>query len=433
LGEKQDGFQILQESAGLEKDDWHEAGEELETDDAKELWDKLGRTRSTLNNFAPRRTLIFLLLQVLTTGEDVPYAELLQRAGRFSRLVVMRPDGHLASALSGRPSQRMGRLEVREGRLMAGSFEVGAFYADRGGVFWAVDEEFQPAGGGPLGELGLEHDWLNAALDGAGDAGEELVVGLATLVTDPIRSAQGLAQLPTAVAALIASSPDYFARYSALPLEEQIREAARLSTHLLMLYGSAAGTATRLGALGARLPVLSLTAEGALALEQVAVPVGSVATALGAGAGAVYVMIAAEQAPKKGSKAKQAPGEWKRKKFSGSERARKYQEQISGRSFDEVYKVGDVEYDGFKDGILKEAKGEGYRAFFEEGGKPKPWYDNSGNFRGLLNQAKTQSKAAGSLPLEWHVAEREMVEILRKNFGREGIKNIQIIFTPPGR
>jgi hypothetical protein len=45
-------------------------------------------------------------------------------------------------------------------------------------------------------------------------------------------------------------------------LQEQIREAARLSTHLLTLYGSAAGTATRISTAGARLPVLSLTTEG---------------------------------------------------------------------------------------------------------------------------------------------------------------------------
>jgi hypothetical protein len=92
-----------------------------------------------------------------------------------------------------------------------------------------------------------------------------------------------------------------------------------------------------------------------------------------------------------------------------------------------------VEYDGFKEGVLKEAKAEGYRAFFEEGGQPKPWYEESGNFQGLLDQAENQSKAAGSLRLEWHVAEREMVEILRKHFAQEKIKNIQIIFTPPGR
>jgi hypothetical protein len=90
-------------------------------------------------------------------------------------------------------------------------------------------------------------------------------------------------------------------------LQEQIREAARLSTHLLMLYGGAAGTATRIGTAGARLPVLSLTAEGALALKQVAVPVGAKAAALGTGAGAVYVLMESESPPDKGGSA-QASG-----------------------------------------------------------------------------------------------------------------------------
>jgi hypothetical protein len=39
--------------------------------------------------------------------------------------------------------------------------------------------------------------------------------------------------------------------------------------HLLMLFGSSAGTATRIGTTGTRLPVLSLTADGALAIERV--------------------------------------------------------------------------------------------------------------------------------------------------------------------
>ncbi len=152
---------------------------------------------------------------------------------------------------------------------MAGAFEVGAFYRDRGGVFYTVDDSLRRTGA-MVGELGLERDWFNAALDGAGDAWQEMAQALAQLVTTRSEASQGLQQLPSAVAALIASSPDYFARYSALPLQEQIREAARLSTHLLMLYGSAAGAATRLGTAGAKLPVLSLSAEGALAVEQVA-------------------------------------------------------------------------------------------------------------------------------------------------------------------
>jgi hypothetical protein len=297
-----DDFQRLQQSSGLEEDSWHEAGEELESGDARELWKVLALRRTTLQSFGPRRSLSYLLRQVITQDEDVAYAELLQRIRPFHVLVVMRPDGYLVSALTGRPLQRMGRVELRAGRLMAGTFEVGAFYRDKGGVFYPVDDSLRQSG--PLlAELGLEHDAVNAALDGAQDALGEVGVALAQFVTSPVRSIQGLGQLPTAVAALIASSPDYFTRYSALPLQEQIREAARLSTHLLMMYGSAAGTAARLGTAGATLPVLSLTAEGALAVEQVAVPVGATVAALGTGAGAVYVLMGADKAPGEGDQA----------------------------------------------------------------------------------------------------------------------------------
>ncbi|ADO71468.1 uncharacterized protein STAUR_3680 [Stigmatella aurantiaca DW4/3-1] len=121
----------------------------------------------------------------------------------------MRPDGYLASALSGRPLQRMGPVALRDGRLMAGPFEVGAFYLDKGGVFFPLEDSasLQQARGLPLGELGLEHDALNAALDGAEDALAEMVLALGHLVLHPIRSLEDLAQLPSAVAALLASSP----------------------------------------------------------------------------------------------------------------------------------------------------------------------------------------------------------------------------------
>jgi hypothetical protein len=212
-------------------------------------------------------------------------------------LVVARPDGYLARALDGEPLQRMGRVELREGLLLVGGrFEVGAFYRDRGGVFYPVDEALQPSSIIPLGELGLERDWLNAALDGSEEALAEMVVALAHFLKEPVRGVAGLAQLPAAVAALIVTSPEYFARYSSLPLREQIREAGRLSTHLLMVFGSAAGTATRVGTTGARLPVLSLSAEGALALRQVAVPAGTSAAVLGVGAGAVYVLSSPQKA-----------------------------------------------------------------------------------------------------------------------------------------
>lgn len=287
---KKDDFQLLQQAAGLKEDTWHKASDELETDDAQALWEALARTGTTLQSFGPRRCLVFVLREVLSRDEDVPYSALLERLRPFNFLAVMRPDGYLVSAITGHPLQRMGRVELREGRLMAGAFEVGAFYRGKSGVFYTVGSSLGELGA-MVGELALERDWFNAALDGGEDALGEMAQALAGLIHDPIRSLKGLEQLPSAVAALIASSPEYFARYSALPLQEQIREAARLSTHLLLLYGSSAGAATRLGMTGAKLPVLSLTAEGALAVDLVAVPVGTTAAALGTGAGAVYVLM----------------------------------------------------------------------------------------------------------------------------------------------
>ncbi|WP_224367594.1 hypothetical protein [Hyalangium versicolor] len=294
--EKRDDFQLLQQAAGLNEDSKHQEGEELKADSAQALWKALARTPTTLQNFGPRRCLVSVLRQVLARDNVTSYPELLQQFRPFRSLAVMRPDGYLVSALAGTPFQRMGHVQLREGRLMAGAFEVGAFYRDRGGVFYAVDKVLlQP--GAMVGELGLERDWLSAALDGSEEALVEVGRSLAQLITSPVRSIQGVKQLPSAVAALIVSSPAYFAHYSALPLQEQIREAARISMHLLLLYGSASGTATRLGMTGTTLPMLSLTAEGTLALERVAIPISATGTALGTGVGAVYVLMESTKPP----------------------------------------------------------------------------------------------------------------------------------------
>ena len=77
--------------------------------------------------------------------------------------------------------------------------------------------------GPPLGELGLGRDPLNAALDGAQEAMGEMVSALAASLLHPVRTVEDLAQLPTTLARLIASSPEYFARYGAMSHEDQIQ------------------------------------------------------------------------------------------------------------------------------------------------------------------------------------------------------------------
>ncbi|WP_257457338.1 hypothetical protein [Archangium lipolyticum] len=51
-------------------------------------------------------------------------------------LFVLRRDGYLAEALSGRPVQCVGPVEVRDGGLRAGTFEVDNFYRRDGNQRW---------------------------------------------------------------------------------------------------------------------------------------------------------------------------------------------------------------------------------------------------------------------------------------------------------
>ncbi len=81
-------------------------------------------------------------------------------------------------------------MELRDGRLMVGQFEVGACYRDRFGVFYTVDDSLRQPGT-MVGELGLERDWFNAALDGSEDALSELALAPSMFSRKPRRSQMG--------------------------------------------------------------------------------------------------------------------------------------------------------------------------------------------------------------------------------------------------
>jgi hypothetical protein len=276
--QREDPFQIVQEASGLGEEAWHPAGAALYVEQARQLLGWLAKTPVTQRSFAPRRALSWLLREVLEGGERVDYADLKWRAERFGLLVMVRPDGYLVAALDGTPLQRQGSLELVEGEWRVGRLGVGGFYFSHGGVFYPVTGALRRADGPPLAERGLGRDPLNAALDGAQDALAEMMLALAHSILHPIRTLEDLGQLPTTVAHLIASSPEYFARFGAMSREDQIREAARLSTHVLMLLGGARATVGRMGGLGAEVPVLSLTARGELVLGEAVVAAGTTST-----------------------------------------------------------------------------------------------------------------------------------------------------------
>ena len=121
-----------------------------------------------------------------------------------------------------------------------------------------------------------------------------------------------------------------------------------------------------------------------------------------------------------------------------SGRARAYQEQISGHSADEAYwvggtsaKDGGVRFDGFKDGVLLEAKGPGYANKFFETLEPRPWFKHSGA-KALVDQAKRQLEAARmtGTPIQWHVAEEKTADAIRRLFKLEKVAGIEVVYTP---
>ena len=443
----EDPFQVVQQASGLGEENRHPAGAALYLGQARELLGRLARTPVTARSFAPRRVLSWLLREAVEGGERVEYAELKWRTERFWWLVLVRPDGYLVTALTGTPLQRLGSLELKGGEWKVGGLTVGDFYFSRLGVFYPVTEALRRAEGPPLAELGLGRDPVNAALDGAQDALVEMAVALAQSLLHPIRTLEDLAQLPTTLAHLIASSPEYFARYGDMSREDQIREAARLSTHLLLLRGGAQASVGGMGGLGARLPMLSLTARGELVLGGAGVVEGTATTAVAVDLGALSLLHMASSGkghsggasgpsgPPTQATSTQGSGKWTYKKpTTESTRSLEYQEQITGRPAWYVYMVGEVEFDGFNGQQLLEAKGPGYCSFFNPDGTPKYWYVNSGKFKQMMEQTRKQAETARllGLPVIWHVADAQVAKHLRDLFkDKEKLNNITVRHTRP--
>ncbi|RKH58337.1 hypothetical protein [Corallococcus llansteffanensis] len=252
----------------------------------------------TMGHFPPRMGASLVLREVLEGGA-VSRDALLHRVERFhrKRVAVLRPDGYLAWVDTGLTQQHVAPVEWRDGALRAGNFELGRFYVVEGDVFLPADERLQATGWRPLAEIYNDADIINRSLDGAGEAFFELVMAIGKLFTSPTDSFWALRQLPAGVASLVASSPEYLERFQNMTRGEQIKAVAKLTTILSMGGGVTKG-ATRtltvtMGGAEATVPVLSLSAEGALVIERIALPLGQVATAMGTGAGRLYVLSAA--------------------------------------------------------------------------------------------------------------------------------------------
>jgi hypothetical protein len=252
----------------------------------------------------------------------------------------------------------------------------------------------------------------------------------------PIESLEGLAQLPGAVRALIQSSPEYWEHFRAMPHGAQVRAVSRLLTNVLITVGTAGVGSARIASAGSRLgrlgmPLLSLSTEGTMSLRLVAVPVGQLVTAVGPAVGSFYILHMANMGSGGGHVPRPpppgGPGKWVKATESMKRPAHEYQAQITGAPEGYVYKVGDVKFDGYKNGVLLEAKGPGYLDFFKKGGEPGGWFKGAEK---MVEQAMRQVEAANGTPIQWYFAEREVADAMRIRFMDEGLGMIDVIHRP---
>jgi hypothetical protein len=435
-----DYFRGFLVQAGIPEAELPEDGRTLAPEEALRLVPHLLNTPATLGDFGPRRMTAHLLLEVATGGAPVSREALHARMRRFSELLVLRPDGYLVKPTTGRAVQKAGEVALaQDGSLRAGRFEVGPFYAVEGGRLYPVDARLEvPPEALPAGIYEPDDNVLLAAAEGASLALADMVEGLLQLVLHPDKVLMGLTQLPSAAQELFRHAPEYWEAFRHKPYAERVRIISRLTTNVLLVVGTSGAGAARAAAWGGKLghvaiPALSLTGEGAMALRLVAaVPLGRAVTTTGQALSATYVLHMANMGAQHGGGVgwkppPGGPGKWVQVKEFMKPPARKYQSQVTGAPEGWAYRIDDVDFDGFEDGILQEAKGPGYAHFFDAELDPLEFFEG---IKGIRRQAQRQVEAAQGKPIRWYVAERKFADALRKLFSESELDAIEVVHLP---
>jgi Restriction endonuclease fold toxin 5 len=131
------------------------------------------------------------------------------------------------------------------------------------------------------------------------------------------------------------------------------------------------------------------------------------------------------------------PGGWVAKNESMSDRARAYQDQVTGQpkaAGSYVYQVSGggatAGFDGYRDGKLIEAKGPGYAGFTKNGQFQAWWADSPSGGRQIVQQARREVQAADGTPIEWDVTEPQAAQAIKQLLKSNGISGITVRYVP---
>ena len=108
-----------------------------------------------------------------------------------------------------------------------------------------------------------------------------------------------------------------------------------------------------------------------------------------------------------------------------------YKEQVTNVPAEYYYHVGDISFDGYRDGILLDAKGEGMLKFIETNWTASV-YGNGGLVDWALRRLEAVRNAGATTPIHWHIAEHAAFKHL-SNLQTDGFfpSRICLVDSPP--
>ena len=171
---------------------------------------------------------------------------------------------------------------------------------------------------------------------------------------------------------------------------------------------------------------LSVAAAGEM--QAVTVSAGNVSVSLASGS---LAMAMVGGSPSRWTPPKEGPGEWIPDKASMPERSRLYQAQVTGAPPGWAYKCNDVEFDGYENGVLIEAKAY-YAQFVKNSREAEEWFQG---FQGMIGDAQRQLNVARGTRLRWVFAEKEAADYMRWLFATfkadARLASIEVVHIPP--
>jgi hypothetical protein len=128
-----DDFNWLLMRAGLEPDALP-SGQEITVQQAEDLrvWIRLMLLDGHMASYGPRKTVEFLMEEIIAGGVPVARSALNLQLSRFQGRFVLRPDAYVAEALRGKPLRSVGPLRVERGIVVAANLKLDTFYVLEG-------------------------------------------------------------------------------------------------------------------------------------------------------------------------------------------------------------------------------------------------------------------------------------------------------------